>query len=212
MFHYPVHQGRFRHARRGFAVVDVETSGLDPARARIIEIAIVRVDSRGRPLGEYETLVDPSDRDTGEVRVHGITAGMVQRAPRFAQIAPAVLAWLEGVVVVAHNAAFEDGFLAAELERCGLPPPPVPALDTLRLSQAGLSLPNHRLSTVCEWAGLRIDRPHTALGDARATAALLPHLLRQAPAPGWALPMGPLGGHMTGGYMPRDYAAHPEEV
>ena len=77
MFHYPVPDGHFQHASRGFAVVDVETSGLDPARARIIEIAIVRTDLRGRVLGEFETLVDPGDGDTGEVGVHGITPRMV---------------------------------------------------------------------------------------------------------------------------------------
>jgi DNA polymerase-3 subunit epsilon len=203
MFQYPSVAGH-THGRAGFAVVDVETSGLDPrSGARILEIAVVRIDPGGRELGLFETLVNPGTVETGAHDVHGITAGMLVDAPPFAQVAPSLLAWLDGVVVVAHNAAFEDAFLTAEFAAAGLSVPDLPALDTLRLAQDLLDLPNHRLSTVCEWAGVRIRDPHTAAGDARATAALLPHLLRRSQVVAWAAPMPGLNGRLVPGYLPR---------
>lgn len=204
MFQYPSDEGR-HHCRAGFAVVDVETSGLDPrSGARILEIAVVRTDAGGRELGLFETLVNPGTADTGAHDVHGITAPMLADAPPFAQIAPSLLAWLDGVVVVAHNAAFEDAFLTAEFDAAGLSVPDLPALDTLRLAQKLLDLPNHRLGTVCDWARVRIHDPHTAAGDARATAALLPHLLSLSQAMRWTAPLPRLGGRLVPGYLPRE--------
>ncbi|MCB9429628.1 MAG: 3'-5' exonuclease [Actinobacteria bacterium] len=177
MFSYPARFGRHRLAGAGYAVVDLETTGFDAWGAdRIVEIAIVRIDAAGRELGVYETLVNPG-RSTGAVGVHQISTDMAARAPTFEEIASSVLAWLEAVVVVAHNAPFEDAFLSAEFARAGIAAPAIPALDTLPLAQSFVPTPNHRLATVCAWGGVTIDGPHTALGDARATAQVLPRLL-----------------------------------
>lgn len=204
MFAYPQAGGRHRHTSHGFAVVDLETSGFDPAHSRIVEFAVVRIDVDGRPTGVLETLVDPGDADVGPTAVHGIHPAMLAGAPTFAEMAPTLLAWLEGVVVVAHHAPFEDGFLTAEFARAGMRVPLLPALDTLTMSQENLDLPNHKLQTVCSWAGVQIDGAHTALGDARATAAMLPHLLsRVGTAPQWDVPMPRLAGHVRGRYQPR---------
>lgn len=87
-----------------FAVVDVETTGLFPERHdRIIEIAIVRVDSRGETIDEYVTLVNPL-RDIGPTHIHGITARDVCNAPDFSEIGGDVMHRLAGSVFVGHNA------------------------------------------------------------------------------------------------------------
>jgi len=204
MFSYPARFGRHRLAGAGYAVVDLETTGFDAWGAdRIVEIAIVRIDAAGRELGVYETLVNPG-RSTGAVGVHQISADMAARAPTFEEIASSVLAWLEAVVVVAHNAPFEDAFLSAEFARAGIAAPAIPALDTLPLAQSFVPTPNHRLATVCAWGGVTIDGPHTALGDARATAQVLPRLLAsRRSAPRWRHGFSRLGGVMGGGYLPR---------
>lgn len=91
-----------------------------PAKGdRVIEIAVARVDASGRIEDEYATLINPEGRDTGPVFVHGISNGAVRNAPLFADVAGDVLARLEGAVVVAHNAVFEERFLAAEPEPGG---------------------------------------------------------------------------------------------
>jgi DNA polymerase-3 subunit epsilon len=204
MFIYPEPYGRHAHCSHGFAVIDLETTGLRARGAdRIVEIAIVRIDPEGTELGRFETLVDPG-RPMGAQPIHHIDDEMVSDAPTFPEIAPAVLAWLQGTVVVAHNASFEDAFLTAEFGRAGWSPPRLPALDTLPLAQARLATANHKLATVCRWAGVRIDGAHTAAGDAEATAGMLPRLLEVAGStPLWRDPLPDLGGHLSGRYRPR---------
>jgi Exonuclease len=155
----------------------VETTGFSPAGGdRVVEIAIARMDARGRIEDEYATLVHPG-RDVGPVWVHGISNIDIGDAPRFADIAGEVLARMEGAVVVAHNAVFEERFLAAEFLRLGTLPPLAPALCTLWLARRTMRTPNHKLRTLARYAGLSTVDAHTALGDVRTVAALLPQML-----------------------------------
>lgn len=112
--------------------------------------------------------------------VHGISNADVVDAPRFADIVGDVLARLDGAVLVAHNAVFEEQFLAAELARAGVALGPLPALCTLRLAQVTIPTPNHKLPTLARHAGIATPDAHTALGDVRTLAALLPTLLAAA--------------------------------
>src|SRR5918999_3535626 len=71
----------------GYAVVDVETTGLNAKpHDRVIEIGVVQLDREGRVSGEWATLVNPV-RDLGPVGIHGIRAADVRLAPAFEQIA-----------------------------------------------------------------------------------------------------------------------------
>jgi DNA polymerase-3 subunit epsilon len=161
-----------------FAVVAVETTGLSPAAGdRIVEFAVVRVDASGRIVDEYATLVDPG-RDVGPVLLHGISPSEVLGAPAFADVAGALLDHLDGAVVVAHNAAVVERFLASEFARIGVTPPLNPALCSLWLARRTMRSPDHRLDTLARIAGLPVAEARTALADARTGAALLPHLLR----------------------------------
>lgn len=161
-----------------FAVVDVETTGFSPARGdRVIEIAIARIDAAGRIEDEYSTLINPEGRDTGAVFVHRISNDMVRNAPHFGDVAGEILARLEGAVVVAHNAVFEERFLAAELARIGVRGTSLPALCSLWLGQRTFDTPNHKLATLAQHAGIPMPDAHAALGDVRAVARLLPRML-----------------------------------
>jgi len=98
----------------------------------------------------------------------------VAQAPSFSEILGDVLAKLDGAVLVAHNLPFDRGFLAAEFSMNGVFLPDVPSLCTLQLAYRLVpGLANHRLATCCEAAGLRHDRAHQAVEDARAVAELL---------------------------------------
>lgn len=160
-----------------YAVIDVETTGFSPATGdRIVEVAIARVDAHGRIEDEYATLVNPG-RDVGPVFVHGISNTEVLDAPRFEEIAGELLARMDGAVVVAHNATFEERFLAAELARMDVALPLNPALCSLWLARRTVRSPNHKLSTLARTAGLSTVAAHTALADVRTVAALLPQML-----------------------------------
>ena len=70
-----------------YVIVDVETSGLDPAQgARIIEIAAVRVTQSGAEVGHMSSLINPGDGETGADWIHGITPAMILDAPKFSEV------------------------------------------------------------------------------------------------------------------------------
>ncbi len=165
-----------------FAIIDLETSGLEPGNARVIEVAILLMNSNGEIHEEYATLVNPGNGRVGPTFIHHITEEAVLSAPTFEEIAGDILKRFENRIVVAHHAAFEDKFLAAEFRRVGIKLPPIPALDTLWLSRQVVDLPNYKMQTVLQNYGVEETDLHTALGDVRALAKILPTLLNRAPS------------------------------
>ncbi|NND73587.1 MAG: 3'-5' exonuclease [Ilumatobacter sp.] len=163
-----------------FAVVDLETSGFSVRRHRILQVGIVVIEADGCVLDEWSTLVKlrwPLQR-VGPTDVHGITRRMLAHAPRIDDVLAEVGQRLDGAVFTAHNAEFDAAFLVrAARRRSGLDLGP--RLCTLRMSRRldPDRLVSHRLSDVCERYGIVIERPHDALADAAATAAILPHLI-----------------------------------
>lgn len=175
-FGYADHVGAFEHSGP-FAIVDVETTGFAAdGDDRVIEVAVVRTDGQGRIEDEWTTLINP-DRDTGPVFVHHITNEAVANAPRFEQVADELLARLEGSIVVAHNASFDERFLRAELGRAGYQGLQAPALCSLWLSRSTLEAPNYKLGTLGHQYKVASVDAHTALGDVRTIARLLPIML-----------------------------------
>ena len=99
-----------------FAVVDLETTGLFPNGAdRVIEVAVINMDSRGKIFNEYCTLINPK-RDVSMTQIHGISARDVKNAPIFSEIAGDLLSLLAGAVFVAHNVNFDIRFIHSEFE------------------------------------------------------------------------------------------------
>jgi DNA polymerase III subunit epsilon len=166
-----------------FAVVDVETSGLSLRRHHVLQIGLVVVDGGGRVLDRWSSLVAPRRRwwfRVGPVGIHGIRRQMVRAAPPGRQVLTELAARLGDARFVAHNAAFDADFLRKASKTHGVVIPIVNPLCTLTLSRRldpdrQLS---HRLADLCARYGIELVRPHDALADADATAAVLPHLLR----------------------------------
>jgi DNA polymerase-3 subunit epsilon len=164
-----------------FAVVDLETTGCAPPRDRIIEVGGAKV-AAGRIVERYRQLVHPGRPIPPFVtRLTGIDDAMVDEAPPFAQVADAVRAFVDGCVVVAHNAAFDGRFLEAELAAatgCGLARP---LLCTVRVGRRLLAgtLTRFNLDTVADFYGLGFDGRHRALGDAEVTALVLLRFLKR---------------------------------
>ncbi len=162
-----------------FAVIDTETTGLSPAHHhRIVEIAVVVLDDRGKVVREWATLVNP-ERDVTAGEIHGLAGADVYAAPTFKQIAGDLEGLLRGNVPFAHNLAFDAAFLAAEYDRLGHPIPlgPATGLCTLRLSARYLYSGSRTLEACCDCIGHRLESAHSALHDARAAASLLVHFL-----------------------------------
>lgn len=161
-----------------FAVLDVETTGLSAVYGhRICEVACLRV-CDGREIGRFESLVDPGRAiSAGAYRVNRISAGMLAGAPVFGEVAPALLALMDGAVLVAHNAPFDLSFLAAELDMANCLPPEGPVVDTLTLARRAYSLPRNNLEAVA--SALHVDSmpTHRAMSDVQTTRAVLEQML-----------------------------------
>lgn len=165
-------------------VVDLETSGLRPAVDDILQVGLVHQSWSGETENEWSSYVAPRHRfrgSLGPVHVHGIRRRDVVVAPRLGRIMQRVAEFTRGRVVVAHNAAFDVGFLRAAAERTGVELDWAGTLCTLalsrRLGERGQG--NHKLATLCGEFGVSAGHAHHALDDARAAGAILPHLLQR---------------------------------
>ncbi|MEC3977975.1 exonuclease domain-containing protein [Amycolatopsis sp. H20-H5] len=168
----------------GFAVVDLETTGLDPRRGdRIVELAVVHVSPDGELTGQWETLVNPR-RDLGPQRIHRVSAAQALRAPTFDLVAGELAELLAGRVTVAHNLHFDGRFLAAEYSRHGyrVPLGPHVGLCTMRLAAEYLPGAGRSLADCCAAVGIALVDAHHASADAFATAQLLSAYVRADPA------------------------------
>lgn len=156
-------------AEAPFAFVDLEMTGLDAKRDRVVEVCIERVrgpDPRAMPADRLHSLVRPEDGALGNVHVHGIDAAALASAPPFAEIADRVAALLDGAVFVAHGASWDVAFLEAEMWRAGREGFRVPFwLDTLNLSRRAFGLHKHSLEALRAELGLDGARAHRADAD-----------------------------------------------
>jgi DNA polymerase III subunit epsilon len=164
------------------ALVDVETTGRDPAADRIVEIGIV-IGRGGEIVERRSWLVNPGRSIPEESRaVHGITDEMVKDEPPFSAIKHDVLALLGDVVPAAYNAAFDRGFVLAELERAGLESEALPAslatsvewIDPLVWARELHQFEKGKsLGDVTARLGISIGTAHRATDDAEAALRVM---------------------------------------
>ncbi|MFD0024652.1 DEDDh family exonuclease [Streptomyces sp. NPDC058382] len=173
---------------QGYAVVDVETTGL--ARDdRIISAAVYRLDAQGNVEDHWYTLVNP-ERDPGPVWIHGLTSDVLEGAPLFPEVAAQLSERLTDRVLVAHNAAFDWSMIAREYARAAVIAPVQQRLCTIALSkELRLPLPNHKLESLAAHFGVVQQRAHHALDDARVLAEAFRPSLHAAARGGVRLPL-----------------------
>ncbi|MEV7181071.1 DEDDh family exonuclease [Kitasatospora sp. NPDC093679] len=175
-------------ADTGFAVVDVETTGLGRTD-RVVSAGVYQLDAQGEVTGHWYTLVNP-ERDPGPVWIHGLTAEMLADAPTFPEIAGELAERLRGRIMVAHNALFDWNMIAREFARAGLRAPVEQRLCTMVLSRdLGLPLPNGKLSSLVAHFGVQQRQAHNALDDARVLAEAFRPSLQLAREFGVPLPL-----------------------
>jgi DNA polymerase-3 subunit epsilon len=168
-------------------VLDTETTGLDPfAGHRLVEIGCVELVNR-MPSGQhFHRYVNPErDMPVDAFAVHGLSAEFLNDKPRFVEIAEELLAFLGDAPLVAHNAAFDLGFLNAELERAGKTSVGRERLiDTLLLARRKHPAGPNRLDDLCARYSIDNSRrtKHGALLDAEILAEVYLDLIgaRQA--------------------------------
>jgi DNA polymerase-3 subunit epsilon/CBS domain-containing protein len=165
-------------------VIDTETTGLDPKKARIIELAAVRLTAGKIAAADaFRQLVRPGDESIppATTAIHGIDDAAVAKAPTFAEVWPRFRDYLGPHVVIGHTVGFDLAVWKRECDEAGLPWSRPRTLDTRLLAEiAAPKLAGYTLEKLSAWLGVEPADRHRALGDAIITArvflALVPQL------------------------------------
>ncbi len=168
-----------------FVVFDLETTGLSPADCAIIEIGAVVVEN-GQITESYDTFVDPACHIPVEItELTGINDEMVAGAPSQEQALRDFLSFVQGRVLIAHNAhLFDVRFLKTAANRFGVPFENT-YLDTLPLAQTLYrGLHNYKLDTIGKHLNIPPFQHHRASDDAKALAQIFVRMIEDLAAQG----------------------------
>jgi predicted DnaQ family exonuclease/DinG family helicase len=166
-----------------FVALDVETTGLDAKKDRIIELGAVKY-RNGREVDCYSSFVDPGCPVPEYIsKITGIYDDDLEEAPLFGEILDQVEEFIGTFPICGHKVDFDISFLNAERGRSGRGEVSNSSIDTLQLSRiVHPGLRSYRLYSVCKERGYIIESAHRALDDAKAAGflcnTLLPELLQ----------------------------------
>ena len=158
-------------------VLDTETTGLEVGKGhRVIEIGCVELSERRTTGRTFHRYLNPERVvDEGALAVHGIDNEFLADKPRFRDVAGEFLEFIAGAEVVIHNAAFDIGFLDAELALAdaayGRVEDRARVLDTLALAREKYPGQKNSLDALCR--RLNVDSSHRELHGALLDAQLL---------------------------------------
>ncbi len=155
-----------------YVVFDLETTGLSRVHNQIIEIGAVKVEG-GRITERFSTFVNPREPIPFEIeRLTGINDEMVMDAPVIEEILPDFLHFCEGCVLIAHNAAFDVGFIEENCRRLGIKTD-FTVGDTIPMARILLpALHKFKLDNVAKALHVSLEHHHRAVDDAACTAEI----------------------------------------
>lgn len=163
-------------------VLDTETTGLEAYGGdRLVEIGCVEIINRIVTGNVYHVYINPErDMPVEAFNVHGLSAEFLSDKPKFREVADEFLSFIAEDTLVIHNAAFDIGFLNAELERLGRPAIARDrVVDTLALARRKHPGGGNRLDDLMNRYGIDSSRrvKHGALLDAELLAEVYGELL-----------------------------------
>ncbi|MCA1942727.1 MAG: 3'-5' exoribonuclease [Yonghaparkia sp.] len=163
-----------------FTAIDFETANNHAASACSVGLVKVR---DGRVVDRASWLIRPpfgyDDMLEWNTRIHGITAADIVDAPLWADQVDALLAFVDGDTLAAHNAGFDMGVLTAAQQASGLEVPSLSYVCSLRVARKTYHLDSYRLPVAAMAAGFEDFAHHDALADAEACAAIIVHAAKR---------------------------------
>lgn len=157
--------------RNSYTALDLETTGLEPKKEKIIEIGAVKVRD-GKVTDSFHTLVNPGRKlDERISRLTGIDAPVLESAPDIGEVIVPLLEFIDEDVLLGHRILFDFSFVkrAAVNHRLAFEKE---GIDTLKLARRFLpELPSRKLEDLCRYFGIA-HTAHRALGDAKAASDL----------------------------------------
>ena len=160
-------------------VVDVETTGLDPKADQIIEIGAIKMMGL-KPIAEWSSFVSTSIVLTDDIiRLTGISPDMLVGQPPLEDVMTQFLKFIEGSILVAHNAEFDASMIKSACSQMGVDLE-WPYLCTLKMARELLpDLENKKLDTLARHYGLTFESRHRAIGDIKVTCGVLREMFEQ---------------------------------
>lgn len=153
-----------------FAAIDFETANWE--RTSVCSVGVVAVRD-GQVAGQFYSLIRPEPEyfTYGNMKIHGITPEDTENAPIFPEVWKQIEPLIEGLPLVAHNKAFDEGCLKAVFRTYCMDYPDYEFYCTYQRARKVLKgLPNYKLHTVSAFCGFRLEHHHHALADAEACA------------------------------------------
>lgn len=168
------------HDTAVFVAFDTETTGLDPASGRIVEIGAIKFDKQGI-VARYNVLINPEMPMPEEAgKVNGITDAMLADKPLIAEVFPDFLAFIGNGILVAHNAPFDINYVNTELKRIEKPALTNKTVDTRIFAKEVFSgLASYALQDLAVQFGITALEAHRAEDDARVCMELFQHILNR---------------------------------
>lgn len=170
-----------RFDRETYVCIDCETTGLDPAQDRIIEIAI-RKFTFDKVIEEFETLINPGKPIPEEsIKIHHITDEMVALAPAIEDVLPQVLEMVGNHIIVGHGIKFDVDIIVKSAERAGIPVQihRNPILDTLRMARLYGESPINSLEQLRLHFNIEEEGAHRAMSDVIVNMDVFKQLCKQ---------------------------------
>ena len=167
---------------KGFVIIDVETTGLDPEKESIIMLGALKVSEEGE-CETFEMLVcTEKPLSPAIAKLTGITYDMLSKSGKSpSQAIRLFLEFIGDTRLIAHNVKFDISFINALLKREGMTPLLNETIDTLTLAKKKLPrLKNHKLATIAEHYGIHTAGAHDALMDCRITLEVYEKLLNES--------------------------------
>ncbi|MBI9098193.1 MAG: 3'-5' exonuclease [Spirochaetaceae bacterium] len=157
-----------------FVVFDLETTGLNNRKDRIVELGAIRF-SDGEITGHMDYLIDPQIKIPSVVSsIHGIFDRDVQGKPTIDRILPEFLTLIQDSVLVAHNANFDVGFIKKALGRADMEIPKIRVLDTIKLSKkAWPGRKSYSQQNLASFLSIDVKNAHRAEDDCRVCLEIL---------------------------------------
>ncbi|MCX5748679.1 MAG: 3'-5' exonuclease [Candidatus Saganbacteria bacterium] len=153
-----------------YIIVDIETTGLDPASSEIIEIGAIKT---AGPVEKdvFTTLIKPTGPIPPEIeRLTGISQDMVEGKPGIKQVLQDFIDFAGSSIIVAHNSDFDLGFLKYHIRKELEKEFTNRVACTVKVSRTIVpGLRNYKLHTVAEHMGIEVRNRHRAMGDSEIT-------------------------------------------
>lgn len=161
-----------------YTILDIETTWLSKYKHKITEIAAIKFDWNNI-IWEYQTLINPERNIPTEItKLTWITNEMVSNAPKFIEIIPNFLNFIENDIIVAHNANFDYGFISENIYKHTGQRISNCCLCTRKLANRLLpELPKKNLWSICEFLSLKNERAHRAMWDTKVTVEIFKYFL-----------------------------------